>query len=54
MSPRKYSGEYPRLPRGRSGFDSPPGSFSILTKIASNCVQKNGGVVSVGEFKYKI
>ena len=42
------------MSRGRPGLDSPPGSFSILTKIASNCVQKNGGVVSVGEFKFKI
>ena len=54
MSPRWYSGEYPRLSRGRPGFDSPPGSFSILTKIVSNCVQKTGGVVSVGDFKFKI
>ena len=54
MSPRWYSGEYPRLSRGRPGFDSPLGSFSIFTKIASNSVQKNGGVVSVGEFKFKI
>ena len=24
--PKLYSGEYPRLSRGRPGFDSPPGS----------------------------
>ena len=53
MSPRQYSGEYPRLSRGRPGFDSPPGNFSISTKIASNCVQKTRGVVSEGDFKFK-
>ena len=29
MCPRQYSGKYPRLSRGRPGFDSPPGRIFL-------------------------
>ena len=29
-SPRQYSGQYPRLSRGRPGFDSPPGRIFLI------------------------
>ena len=32
-NPRKYSGEYPRLSRGRPAFDSPPGSARYSEKL---------------------